>query len=55
MLSKLTQAVTLLICVWEVPGSNFDQDTRSPAYGCFFSPSVSSMSFEVIAVYRAII
>jgi hypothetical protein len=52
MPSKLTQAVTLLICIWEVPGSNFDQDTRSPACGYFFS---TLSLFRVCAVYRAII
>ena len=55
MLSKLIQAVTLLIFIWELRGSNLDQDTRFPACGCFFPPSESSMSFEFIALYRAII
>jgi hypothetical protein len=29
-LSKLTQAVTLLAFIWEVPGVNFSQNTGNP-------------------------
>jgi hypothetical protein len=30
LLSKLTHAVLLPTCIWDVPGSNFGQDTDYP-------------------------